>query len=593
MKKSAANKTILLVEDEAIIALDEKETLEKRGYRVIVTYSGKKAINLFERETNIDLILMDIDLGAGIDGPTAAKEILGLRDVPIIFLSSHSEPEIIKKTENITSYGYAGKNYDIEIIDASIKMALKLFEAHEELRQKKSSLSKNQKLLNSIAENLPNSYIAIVERDFTVSFAAGREFKKNGAELNSYVGKDLRSIFGERYDKVKYCFEKTFNGEECSIELETVKSAMRIFTVPLYTGDGEIENILAVAENISDYKKSEKELEEAQRINSSLLSNMPGMGYRCINERGWKMDFVSAGAKDLTGYEIKEISGGGPIDYGDMIHPEDRQMVWDSIQEAISKKNRYTLEYRITTKNQIDKWVWEQGWEVVPIGKSEAMLEGFIIDITARKRAQDKIEKLLEERNILLKEIHHRVKNNMLIIRSLLSMHLETLDSGPALTTLKKAIGQVESMKLLYEKLYDRELYSEISASDYFPQLIDDISAIFSDEIPIKLEKEIDDFILTSKTTFTLGIILNELMINAMKYAFIDKTKGKIRISIKCADEQVTFIFEDNGVGIKEEEIGQTGRIGLTMISYLVEELGGTFNTVRQNGTRNIINFRL
>ncbi len=117
-------KLLLLVEDEYLIAMSEQMDLEKYGYKVILAHSGEEAIKTFNTNHNIDLIIMDIDLGKGIDGTEAAKIILDNHDVPILFMSSHMEPNIVEKTEKITSYGYVVKNSSITVLDASIKWLL-------------------------------------------------------------------------------------------------------------------------------------------------------------------------------------------------------------------------------------------------------------------------------------------------------------------------------------------------------------------------------------------------------------------------------------------------------------------------------------
>jgi PAS domain S-box-containing protein len=140
MEKSAG-KTILLVEDEALIALAEKKALERYGYEVVTTTSGEKAIDIMQANPSIDLILMDIDLGSGLDGTGTAAVILESHNLPIVFLSSHAEPEIVEKTEKITSYGYVVKHSNITVLDASIKMAFKLFSARETLLESESLYS--------------------------------------------------------------------------------------------------------------------------------------------------------------------------------------------------------------------------------------------------------------------------------------------------------------------------------------------------------------------------------------------------------------------------------------------------------------------
>ena len=146
---------ILLVEDEAIIALNQKKQLEKHGYLVTHAISGEKAVEITKSpEYKIDLILIDIDLGKGIDGTQAAKEILEIEEIPVVFLSSHTEPEVVEKTESITSYGYVVKNSGITVLDASIKMAFKLFSAHKDILKHKADAENANSALGSTVKNL-------------------------------------------------------------------------------------------------------------------------------------------------------------------------------------------------------------------------------------------------------------------------------------------------------------------------------------------------------------------------------------------------------------------------------------------------------
>jgi len=128
-------KSILLVEDEAITALSESTLLKENGYNVMCAYSGEDALSIFNSHKPIDLILMDIDLGKGMDGTEVAEIILKERNIPIIFLSSHNEPEIVDRTEKITSYGYIVKNSGDTILVAAVKMAFRLFEARKKEKE--------------------------------------------------------------------------------------------------------------------------------------------------------------------------------------------------------------------------------------------------------------------------------------------------------------------------------------------------------------------------------------------------------------------------------------------------------------------------
>lgn len=149
-------KKILLVEDESLIALMESELLESGGYEVITALTGEKALEIFEQDHSIDLVLMDIDLGRGMDGAETARRMLALRDVPVVFISSHTEPEILSRTEAITSYGYIVKGSSETAIFASLNMAFRLHAAHQELLRKTRELE-------DLADNLSDAVKKLME----------------------------------------------------------------------------------------------------------------------------------------------------------------------------------------------------------------------------------------------------------------------------------------------------------------------------------------------------------------------------------------------------------------------------------------------
>ena len=133
-------KTILFVEDQSTTAIIVKQQLHRFGYHVIVATTGEQAIEIGTGEPGIDLILMDIILGHGMDGTEAAIQILSKRNVPIVFLSSHTERETVDKVRGITRYGYVVKNSGDFILQSSIEMAFELFEANEKVREREEQI---------------------------------------------------------------------------------------------------------------------------------------------------------------------------------------------------------------------------------------------------------------------------------------------------------------------------------------------------------------------------------------------------------------------------------------------------------------------
>ncbi len=252
----AVNKTILLVEDEALIAMVQKQELERIGYSVLTAYSGEKSIEIFRKNTEIDLILMDIDLGKGMDGTDTAEIILDNNDIPVVFLSNHTESAVVEKTEKITSYGYVVKNSGNTILNASIKMAFKLFEANKAIKKQKS-------LLQSMAVNFPNSFLFLINPDLTISYAAGQEFSKQ--DLNSYdfIGSNICDLFSLDTDRkskktIKSYYYKSFFGKECFFEILSERKYYKCRVIPLISENTEIEQVLSVIENITAEKKLKK-----------------------------------------------------------------------------------------------------------------------------------------------------------------------------------------------------------------------------------------------------------------------------------------------------------------------------------------------
>ncbi len=142
--------------------------------------------------------------------------------------------------------------------------------------------------------------------------------------------------------------------------------------------------VLLSIEDITDIKKKENILRETNRRLSTLFKNLPGISYRCRNDRNWTMEFMSDACRELTGYEAEEMIQNAEVPYGEIIHPEDREYLWEEIQGAVEREAPFKIEYRIITSSGEEKWVWEQG-RAVEAENGVEILEGIIMDITEYK----------------------------------------------------------------------------------------------------------------------------------------------------------------------------------------------------------------
>ncbi|MBI3803246.1 MAG: EAL domain-containing protein [Nitrospirae bacterium] len=157
---------------------------------------------------------------------------------------------------------------------------------------------------------------------------------------------------------------------------------------------GQIQGIISLAQNITERKRAEEALRESQRALATLMSNLPGMAYRCRYDPDWTMEFVSEGALDLTGHAPADLTGNMKTSFAQLIHPDDLERVEGDKKTAVKEKHSFKLVYRMVDATKKEKWVWEQGIGIYAQSGALLALEGFIIDITDRKLSEERLQYL-------------------------------------------------------------------------------------------------------------------------------------------------------------------------------------------------------
>jgi two-component sensor histidine kinase len=206
--------------------------------------------------------------------------------------------------------------------------------------------------------------------------------------------------------------------------------------------------------------------------------------------------------------------------------------------------------------------------------------------------AEEKIKTLLHEKELLLREVHHRIKNNMLTITSLLFLQTESLKDPAAISALNDAISRIQSMVLLYDKLYRSSDFNELSVLDYLSPLVDEIINNFPNYHIVTIEKVIENFLLPTSMLFPIGIMINELLTNAMKYAFVGRNKGLLTVSAAKVENRISFSIKDDGVGITDTEETSNG-FGLQLVNMLVKQIRGKVSIKNENGTTFTLTFEM
>jgi len=179
----------------------------------------------------------------------------------------------------------------------------------------------------------------------------------------------------------------------------------------------------------------------------------------------------------------------------------------------------------------------------------------------------------------------------MSVMISLLSLQLREAKNPEVISVFLDAKSRLESMTVLYEKLYTSKNYLDVSINEYFTKLTGEIIQTFPNHHFVKIESKIDNFQIKTKVVFSLGIILNELLTNTMKYAFPKKKGAKIRINISKRKNHVMFIYEDNGIGVADTNKNESKGFGLFLINMLVKQISGEYKILSEKGTKFIIEF--
>jgi two-component sensor histidine kinase len=216
-------------------------------------------------------------------------------------------------------------------------------------------------------------------------------------------------------------------------------------------------------------------------------------------------------------------------------------------------------------------------------------------DITEQKRTQRALESALAEKTILLKEIHHRVKNNLAVVSSLLSLKADAVTNLKAKQALEDSQQRIYSMALIHEQLYGNDRLDRINFADYAAELVRRLhGAVAAEPDRIAIELAVEPIDLSIGQAVPCGLILNELLINAFKYAFRGRERGRIAVSFReSGPATLELAVEDDGVGIPEDRPKETNgnSLGLRIVEVLTRQLDGALQYEPCSGTRVVLHF--
>jgi PAS domain S-box-containing protein len=333
--------------------------------------------------------------------------------------------------------------------------------------------------------------------------------------------------------------------------------------------------------DITDRKNAEAAILEEREFSDAVLESVPGLLY-LYDDQG-KLRRWNRQHETLTGYSAEELAGMNLLDW---FRHDERSMA--DVREGIERTFREG--HGSTEGNLITK-----SGKVIPFYftattldlKGHTYFTGIGIDITDRKKAESAIQASLDEKVVLLREIHHRVKNNLQIIISLVNLQMRQSEDPEVRQIMAETQNRVRAMSLVHEKLYGSESLSRIDFGDYTRYLAKQLSSFFgSDSMKVRLDISLGRIMVDINTAVPLGLIMNELISNSLKHAFPGGREGTIAISGTVDNNVITFVVRDNGIGIPEDlDWKNTPSLGMHLITRLVEQVDGTITLDRNEGT--------
>jgi PAS domain S-box-containing protein len=633
---------VLLIEDNPGDARLIQEMLKEKSYVSfdLICVDKLKAGMEQLAQGNIDLILLDLGLpdSSGLD--TFAKLYAEEPNLPIIVLTGLDDENLGLEAVIMGAQDYLVKNQvSGNLLIPAVRYAI----------ERKKMIAKIEQLNASLEAISSINHLIIREKDAEhLIHGACHNFTKSGGYHAAWImlfdqakmpllaaeagiGKAFSGLIsrlkqGESIECMKQALAKPgisiiedidSSCGDCSLKnvykkyksmcsrLEYDGKIYGIVNVhkPInYALDKKEQELLAEASNDIAYALNKIELEKERRQAGIALKESEER-YRdlvekaaigiLIDDKEGNFRYVNKTYARLFGYSEEELK---KLSIRSIVHPDDVGRVMEFHRKRIQGEevpSRY--EFKGIRK---DGSIIHLEVDAVELKGEEKIVgsRSYVWDITERKQAREKIEASLREKETLLREVHHRVKNNMQVISSLFNLQSQYIKDKKSSEIFRNCQNRVRSMALIHERLYQAEDLARVDIEEYVQSLISHLFSSYGiNPEAMSLSTDIKNVFLDISTAIPCGLIINELVSNSLIHAFPDKRKGEIRIFLKPIDEkEVELTVSDNGIGLPEEEDPKkTDSLGLHLVTILAEDqLHGTVELDRSSGTKFVIRFR-
>ncbi len=344
--------------------------------------------------------------------------------------------------------------------------------------------------------------------------------------------------------------------------------------------------------DITEQVAAQELIKQRTRLIETILNNIP-MGIVVNDIESGNTNLMNKEFQEIFGWEEDKIQNVKKFFNTVLTNPELKKGFSSKIKADIKEKkpeNMFWDSVEIKSRNDETKYLSIKN---IPLYDQKLMILT-VQDITERIKTENELQNSLREKEILLREIHHRVKNNLQTITSLLDLQAESIKDEESRNAFKSSQNRIRSMALIHERLYKSENLERIKAREYIQHLVEYLEGTYqTSDSNINIKTEIENLFLNLDIAIPCGLIINELVSNSMKYAFRGKLSGDIFVSLKKYDNNNLLLkVVDNGSGIPDGlSPEKLQSLGLQLVDLLTKQINGKMKIEKINGTRISISF--
>ena len=599
----------------------EKEIIQHKATQKLLIENRNFTESLFDSSldmiiaSDVNNIITLVNKAATTKFGYTREELIG-KNLSLIVQSNGQQSDVQKQiiknnkfigeVNNITKDGKSFKSYLSATTTLNEKGELTGFMGISrdlsEINEIQNIITTQSSVIETLFQNESDIFIWNLNSNLDlVSYNKGilQFFNKIGIELESGINflKQIEFAIESDYFKVIHShFNNALKGEKANFIIMIsdefgIKFWADIHLTPVVLPNGNIQDIMCLGTNITEQINKNIIIENSEKNAKAILNAIPDLMLN-INKDGMILNYTTH-TEHQKGILSKFMPDDGVIigkKIADILifEQEFSRIVVELINKAIETEKVVSHHFSHIIDGKI--LYFENRYS--KINNTEAIV--VVREKTLEVENENNLKQSLSEKEILLKEVHHRVKNNLQIINSILNLQSSYIEDEKTLEIINESQNRIRSMSFIHESLYQTSNFSSINFKEYIENLLSNLIYSYQIGTKIKITRSIENIDLSLDQAIPCGLILNELITNSLKYAYDLDEDGEVFISIKRMDSKIEVIVQDFGIGLpKNFDIETADSLGLSLVHTLTEQIDGELTVKSDGGTKILIIFEM